>query len=85
MSCCLWQRGPYFVSRIVPEDAKLHAGLTDFGVASMIAIDLAQLSLIVHASGTPEFHPVYELLLDAAIEDAAQGVWRQLLFPAGDN
>ncbi len=62
-----------FVSSKVAEDANLHTGLRDFGVGSMIAIDLSQLSLIVHASGTPEIHPVYELLLDAAIEDAAQG------------
>lgn len=62
-----------FVAAAVAEDANLHAGLTDFGVGSMRAIQLPDLSLIVHASGTPEIHPVYELLLDAAIEDAAQG------------
>jgi hypothetical protein len=33
---------------------------------------LPELRLIAHTSGTPETHPVYELLLDAAIEDAAQ-------------
>ena len=39
----------------------------------MIAIELPQLRTIVHLSGTPEPHPVFELLLDAAIEDAAHG------------
>lgn len=61
-----------FVAQNVPEDARLHAGIEHSGVGSMQAIDLAALRLIVHASGTPESHPVYELLLDAAIEDAAQ-------------
>lgn len=62
-----------FVARSLPEDAALHAGLTDAGIPSMIGIELPQLRLIVHASGTPESHPISELLLDAAIEDAAQG------------
>lgn len=60
-----------FVAANVPEDAALHKGLSDFGIGRMIAIDLSQLRLIVNMSGTPEVHPVYELLLDSAIEDAA--------------
>lgn len=39
----------------------------------MRSIDLSELHLIAVASGTPESHPVWELLLDAAIEDAALG------------
>ncbi len=62
-----------FVAQNLPEDARLHAGIQDSGVGSMQAIDLAALWFIVHASGTSEAHPVYELLLDAAIEDASQG------------
>jgi hypothetical protein len=62
-----------FVARNVAEDANLHRGLEDSGIPSMQAIDMAALRLIVHASGTPESHPVYELLLDSAIEDAAHG------------
>lgn len=62
-----------FVAKDVLADANLHKGIDDHGVASMLAIDMPALRLIVHASGTPESHPVYELLLDAAIEDAALG------------
>ncbi len=63
-----------FVAKSHPEDSRLHAGIEhNNGTASMQAIDMAALRLLVHASGTPESHPVYELLLDAAIEDAAQG------------
>ncbi len=62
-----------FVAQNLPEDARLHAGIQDSGVGSMQAIDLASLDFIVRASGTSEAHPVYELLLDSAIEDAAQG------------
>lgn len=62
-----------FVAQNLPEDANLHAGLVDAGYESMDAVDLPALTLLVHASGTPESHPVYELLLDSAIEDAAQG------------
>lgn len=62
-----------FVAAALPEDAMLHAGISDYGIGSMRAIQMPQLRLIVHASGTPESHPIYELLLDAAIEDAARG------------
>jgi hypothetical protein len=62
-----------FVARTVAEDASLHQGLVDAGLGSMAALALARLRLIVHAAGVPESHPVYELLLDSAIEDAAQG------------
>jgi hypothetical protein len=62
-----------FVAQNAAEDANLHAGLTDFGIGSMTAIQLSDLRFIVHAAGVPEAHPVNELLLDAAIEDAAQG------------
>lgn len=61
-----------FVAASVPEDAALHKGLSDLGVASVRALNLPELRLIAHTSGTPETHPVYGLLLDAAIEDAAQ-------------
>lgn len=75
-----------FVAAAQAEDANLHNGLNDYGIGSMKAIEMSQLSLIAHVSGTPETHPVYELLLDAAIEDAAQngleGV-RKLLRRAG--
>lgn len=61
-----------FVAASLPEDANLHQGIADIGVPSMRAIELTELRVIAHASGTPETHPVYELLLDSAIEDAAQ-------------
>ena len=35
-------------------------------------------SFVVHASGTPETHPVYELLLDAAIEDSSRAASKGL-------
>ena len=60
-----------FVSANVAEDVRLHDGIRDAGIDSMRAIQIAELNLIAVASGTPEVHPVYELLLDAAIEDAA--------------
>ena len=62
-----------FVAQGVPADAALHQGLANFGIGSMAAMDLSRLRLIVHQAGVPEAHPVYELLLDAAVEDAAQG------------
>ncbi len=62
-----------FVSVNVEDDERLHAGIRDSGNSSMRAISMAELHLIAVASGTPESHPVFELLLDTAIEDAAFG------------
>jgi hypothetical protein len=62
-----------FVSATLPEDQRLHAGISDTWTGSMRSIELPELHFIAVASGTPESHPVWELLLDAAIEDAALG------------
>jgi hypothetical protein len=63
-----------FVSSKVEEDVRLHKGITDLGQQrSMRPIERAELHLVAVASGTPESHPVWELLLDSAIEDAALG------------
>jgi hypothetical protein len=62
-----------FVSAALPEDSRLHAGIRDSGNNSMRSTTIAELHLIAIASGTPESHPVFELLLDSAIEDAALG------------
>lgn len=61
------------VAKNHPDDARLHAGIDDFGINSMEAIEIPNIRMIVHGSGAPEAHPVCELLLDSAIEDAAQG------------
>jgi hypothetical protein len=62
-----------FISAEHPEDQALHSGILNAWDGSMRSIEMEQLHLIAVASGTPESHPVWELFLDAAIEDAAFG------------
>lgn len=55
-----------------PRDAALHARLAP-QVESMGAMTLQQLGDAITAAQTPDDHPVHELLLEEAMEDAALG------------
>lgn len=65
----------FFIAANQPEDSDLHhefMKLIGSGRRSMIDISQRQLAEIIQRVDTPDIHPLYDLLLDDALEDAAQ-------------
>ncbi|MGH9401494.1 MAG: hypothetical protein ACRD2P_05235, partial [Terriglobia bacterium] len=61
-----------FISKSVPEDRRLHSLIeTVLGRNSMAACIASELAGLIERAAPAEAHPVNELVLDAALEDAA--------------
>lgn len=65
-----------FISKSAPEDRGLHSQIeTVLGQNSMAACTASELAELIERAAPAEAHPVNELVLDAALEDAAlQGI-----------
>jgi hypothetical protein len=77
-----------FISKSIPEDAKLHAIFEGaLGQNSMAAWTASRMAELIERVAPPDAHPINELLLDAALEDAAlkgiQGTTRLLRRKSG--
>ena len=61
-----------FISKSTLEDAKLHAIFDEaLGQESMAAWTTSRMAELIERVAPPDAHPINELLLDAALEDAA--------------
>jgi hypothetical protein len=61
-----------FIAKSVPEDMSLHAVLDEaLGEPSMAAWSASHLTALIERAAPQEEHPINELVLDAALEDAA--------------
>lgn len=61
-----------FISKSIPEDEKLHAIFEEaLGQKSMTAWTASKMAELIESVAAPDAHPINELLLDAALEDAA--------------
>ncbi len=64
----------FLIARGKPEDGSLHSSLNGFiGIEKMKAISTEQLQDIISSASPAPEHPIQELFLDEALEDAAQG------------
>lgn len=65
----------FFVAASEPEDTRLHQLFSIIigpGKRSMVGISKTELSTLVHRAGLSESHPLHNILIDDALEDAAQ-------------
>lgn len=72
-----------FISKSIPEDKGLHALIEKaLGERSMASWTVSELAELIERAAPPDAHPVNELVLDSALEDAAlkgvQGTTRLL-------
>lgn len=63
-----------FISRALPEDAALHHELSEtIGTGRMVTLEPDELTAIIERAGPDDNHPIHELILDEALEDAIRG------------
>ncbi|MGO9018701.1 MAG: protein NO VEIN domain-containing protein [Syntrophobacteraceae bacterium] len=62
----------FFLARAVPDDAVLYSHFETFlGRFKMASITPAEARKLMNAAAPPDDHPIYELILDEVLEDAA--------------
>ncbi len=64
----------FFLSRYIPEDIAAYQALNNYlGKGSMSPISYAEIETLIKSAKPIDTHPLYELLLESDLEDAAEG------------
>lgn len=63
----------FFISQATSDDAALYRTMNDrLGQKGMIALDYSEIETLIKQAGPDERHPIFELLLESDLEDAAK-------------